>query len=132
MTTRNDKDSNSGRWPFRDLSMDGETTVTMNQRMIGQLLQREVQAANLPAWQSRRLAVWRCGRLAVCTLPWHFVPGCQPPTCQPGSQTWQSGRLAIWEAGSPAVWQTGTAMAVCLAAWQSRRLPVWLWGRPAA
>jgi len=55
MTTRNDGDSNSGRWPFRDLSMDAETTVTMNQRMIGQLLRRETKAANLPAWQSKSL-----------------------------------------------------------------------------
>lgn len=55
MTARRDKSPNTNGWPFRDSAMDAETTVTMNQRMIGQLLQREVQAANLPAWQSRSL-----------------------------------------------------------------------------
>ena len=55
MTARRDKSPNTNGWPFRDSAMDAETTVTMNQRMIGQLLQRKTKAANLPAGQSRLL-----------------------------------------------------------------------------
>ncbi len=42
-------------WPFRNSSMDDEDNVAMNQRMIGYLLKRKTEAANLPAWQSRSL-----------------------------------------------------------------------------
>jgi len=48
-------DSGITGWPFRRLSIDTETNVAMNQRMIGQLLRRKNLSANLPAHQSRAL-----------------------------------------------------------------------------
>ena len=51
----NARSNNSKGWPFRDSSMDNEDNVAMNQRMVGQLLRRKTEIANLPLEESRSL-----------------------------------------------------------------------------
>jgi hypothetical protein len=51
----NARSNKSKGWPFRDSSMDNEDNVAMNQRMVGQLLKRKTEVANLPIEQSRSL-----------------------------------------------------------------------------
>ena len=51
----NARSSKSKGWPFRDSSMDNEDNVAMNQRMVGQLLKRKTEIANLPLEESRSL-----------------------------------------------------------------------------
>jgi len=53
INARSNRPSKDRGWPFRDSSNDGETSIALNQRMVGQLLQRKDKISNLPAWQSR-------------------------------------------------------------------------------
>ena len=58
MSSTNDSTAQDQDWPFRDRSRNDEDSVSVNQRMIRQLSQRETVSKGLPAWQSRSLAAW--------------------------------------------------------------------------
>ena len=55
MTTPTRRTSKNLGWPFRDPSNDGESSTSMNQRMISHLINRKVEFESLPGWQSRSL-----------------------------------------------------------------------------
>ena len=55
MNARSNKTSDAAGWPFREPGTDTESNVNMNQRMIGQLLQRKNRAADQPAYETRAL-----------------------------------------------------------------------------
>ena len=55
MATGTGRDSDQKNWPFRNPDDIGESSTSMNQRLVSGLVHRKFELKSLPAWQSRSL-----------------------------------------------------------------------------